>query len=179
VQSAEMAELAALAREATTAFTPEARPLYAGHAGIEWPNEPHLQVWHAASLLREYRGDGHLMALLRHDLNGIDAILSHCATGRGFTEDAARVLRGWSEEQWEASRVRLQERGVLDVSGRALSEAGQSLRAEVEAETDALDVAAWQHLGEERTARLIDLGKGVSKAMLAAGALPASGVFAG
>ena len=167
--SAEVTELAALAREATTVFRPEARPLYSGHAGIEWPDEPHLQLWHAASLLREYRGDGHLLALLRHDLNGIDAILSHCATGRGFTEDAARMLRGWSEEQWEASRARLQERGVLDESGKALTEAGQALRGDVEAETDALDVAAWRHLGAERTARLIELGKGVSRALLTGG----------
>jgi hypothetical protein len=178
VASPEVAELAALAREATTVFELEARPLYAGHAGIDWPAEAHLQLWHAASLLREYRGDGHLIALLRHDLNGIDAILSHCATGKGFTEDAARLLRGWSEEQWEESRMRLRERGVLDASGRALTEDGQTLRAVVEAETDALDTAAWRHLGEQRTTRLMDLGKGVSRALLAAGALPASGVFA-
>ena len=178
IASAEVAELAALAREATSVFTPEARPLYAGHAELEWPDEPHLQLWHAASLLREYRGDGHLLALLRHDLNGIDAIMSHCATGKGFTEDAARVLRGWSEEQWEESRQRLQQRGVLDESGTALTEAGQTLRGAVEAETDALDTAAWQHLGELRTTRLIELGKGISRALLTAGALPTSGVFA-
>jgi len=178
IASHEVAELAALAREATTVMQPEARPLYAGHAGLEWPDEPHLQLWHAASLLREYRGDGHLLALLRHDLNGIDAIVSHCATGRGFTEDAARLLRGWTEEQWEQSRTRLQERGVLDATGRALSEDGIALRASVEADTDALDVASWRHLGEDRTARLIELGKGVSRAILAAGALPTTGVFA-
>lgn len=178
VAGPEVAELASLAREATTALRAEARPLYAGHAGLDWPAEPHLVLWHAASLLREYRGDGHLLALLRHDLNGIDAIVSHCATGRGFTEDAARLLRGWSEEQWETSRERLQSRGILDASGRALTEAGTALRATVEDETDSLDSAAWLHLGEERTARLIELGKGLSRAALAAGAMPSSGVFA-
>lgn len=178
VASAEVAELAALAREATTVLEPEARPLYAGHAALDWPEEAHLQLWHAASILREYRGDGHLQALLRNDLNGIDAIMSHCATGKGFTEDAARLLRGWSEEQWEQSRARLIDRGVLDGSGRALTEAGVQLRAAVEAETDLLDVAAWRHLGEDRTARFIELGKQVSRAIVEAGALASSGVFA-
>jgi hypothetical protein len=176
INGAEVAELAELAREATTVFSPEARPLYAGHAGLEWPKEPHLALWHAASVLREYRGDGHLLALLRNDLNGIDAIMSHCVTGKGFTEDAARVLRGWSEEQWEESRGRLQERGVIDDSGHALTDAGRRLRDKVEAETDELDCAAWLHLGPDRTARLIELGKQTSRALLMAGAIP-NGVF--
>ncbi len=173
----EVAELAALTREATSVLEPEARPLFAGHAGLDWPQEPHLVLWHAASLLREYRGDGHVMTLLRHDLNGIDAILSHCATGKGFTEDAARLLRGWSEQEWETARERLQKRGVLDHSGHALTEAGAQLRGQIEAQTDELDTAAWQHLGEERTARVINLGKKLSRAVLEAGALPGS-VFA-
>ncbi len=54
-------------------------------------------LWHAATLLREYRGDGHLAALLDAQLSGIEAIVTHCATGRGFTEDvrqtAARLVR--------------------------------------------------------------------------------------
>jgi hypothetical protein len=176
VAGADVAELAELAREATTVLTPQARPLYAGHAGLDWPDEPHLVLWHAASLLREFRGDGHLFALLRNDLNGIDAILSHCITGKGFTEDAARVLRGWSEEEWESSRARLQKRGVIDSTGHALTDVGQALRDAVEAETDVLDSAAWLHLGTERTTRLIELGKQLSRSLLVAGAIP-SGVF--
>src|SRR5437763_2964814 len=81
--SPEVAELAGLLREACTVLTPEGRPLYAGHADLPWPDEPLLQVWHAASLLREYRGDGHLTALLRADLSGLEALLSHTANGRG------------------------------------------------------------------------------------------------
>jgi hypothetical protein len=173
----EVAELAGLAREATSVLQPEARPLYAGHAGLDWPEQPHLVLWHAASLLREYRGDGHLLALLRHELNGIDAILSHCVTGKGFTEDAARLLRGWTEDQWEASRERLQTRGIIDASGHTLTQAGAELRRQVEADTDALDTNAWEHLGQERTDRLITLGKSLSRRVLEAGTLPGS-IFA-
>ncbi len=174
---AEVAEAAALGREAIEGVAGHGRPLYAGHADLEWPDASHLQLWHAVTLIREHRGDGHLVALLQHDLNGIDAIVSHTATGRGFAEDAAKLLRGWSDEQWAESVERLRERGVLEPDGLALSEAGRALRAEIEAETDELSMEPWHRLGPERSDRLIELGKPLSKLALANGAFPA-GVFA-
>ncbi len=177
VGSPEVSELAELAREATTALTPEGRPLYAGHAALPWPDEPHLAMWHAATLLRESRGDGHTMALARAGLSGIESIVTHTATGRGFTVDAAKALRGWSDEQWSAALAALEARGLMD--GEQLTEAGAAQRAEVEAMTDALDAAPWEHLGPERTARLVELGKGLTRIIIANGAFPAQGVFAG
>src|SRR4051812_14259703 len=67
----EIAELAGLLREACAGLTPEDRPLFAGHADLPWPDEPLDQLWHGATLLREYRGDGHLTALVHAGLNGI------------------------------------------------------------------------------------------------------------
>ncbi|HEV7194958.1 MAG TPA: hypothetical protein VGN19_03370, partial [Pedococcus sp.] len=98
-----VAEAAGLARAATVGLDPAGRPLYAGHAGLDWPEAPHLELWHAATLLREFRGDGHLAALLSSGLSGIEAIITHTATGRGFTVESAKLLRGWSDEQWEAA----------------------------------------------------------------------------
>lgn len=46
----------------------DGRPLYAGHAELDWPDEPYAQLWHAITLLREYRGDGHIAALVAHGL---------------------------------------------------------------------------------------------------------------
>ncbi|MCC5698181.1 hypothetical protein LH612_34120, partial [Klebsiella pneumoniae] len=48
---------AQLAQEAALACTPEGKPLFAAHADLPWPQEPHLKLWHAATLLREFRGD--------------------------------------------------------------------------------------------------------------------------
>jgi hypothetical protein len=173
--SPEVAEAGELARAATAELAPEGRPLYAGHAGLPWPDEPHLVLWHAATLLREYRGDGHLMALQSAGLSGIESIVTHTATGRGFLEPTAKLLRGWSDEQWAAAVDRLRARGLMD--GDQLSAAGAALRERVEAETDRLDTAQWQRLGDERTARLIELGKGLSRIVVGNGAFP-SGVFA-
>jgi hypothetical protein len=176
VGSEEVCELAELTREATTALSAEGRPLYAAHAGLPWPDQPHLVMWHAGTLLRESRGDGHTMALVRAGLSGIESIVTHTATGRGFTVAAAKLLRGWSDEQWDAAVAGLQHRGLM--AGEQLTEAGTALRAEIEAETDALGSAPWDHLGDDRTQRVIELGKGLSRLIVANGAFPAEGVFA-
>ena len=174
--SAEVGELAQLAREATAPLAPEGRALYAAHATLDWPDEPHLVLWHAATLLREYRGDGHLAALLRAGLSGIEAIITHTATGHGFTAESAKKIRGWSDEQWNSATEALRSRGLMGADG--LSVAGEALRESIEADTDRLDTAAWRHLGEDRTARLIELGKRISRVAVANGAFP-PGVFAG
>ena len=177
LDSAELAELAELAREATTVLTPEGRPLYAAHAALPWPDDPHLVVWHASTLLRESRGDGHTMALAHAGLSGIESIVTHTATGRGFTVRAAKQLRGWSDEQWDDAIRALQDRGLM--SGDQLTDAGIAQRAEIEAETDALDAAPWDHLGAERTARLVELGKAMTRTIVGNGAFSVPGVFAG
>jgi hypothetical protein len=175
IESDELTEAAGLAREATTALRPEGRPLYAGHADLDWPDESHLVLFHAATLLREYRGDGHIAALLGAGLSGLEAIVTHTATGNGFTEGAAKLLRGWSEEQWGAAVADLRTRGLLDGSG--LTPAGKELRERIEDDTDRMDTASWQHIGVQRTERLIELGKALSRIVVANGAFP-PGVFA-
>jgi len=175
IGSPELAEAGELARQATLGLAPEGRALFAGHAGLDWPDEPHLVLWHAASLLREFRGDGHLIALQRAGLSGVEAIVTHTATGRGFLEAQAKLLRGWSDEQWAAALDGLRSRGLMDADG--LTAEGVALREQVEADTDRLDSAHWHRLGPERTDRLIELGKGLSRTVVAHGAFPA-GVFA-
>src|SRR5215213_4818378 len=177
VASPQVAELAGLLREACTAATPEGRPLYAGHADLPWPAEPLLELWHAATLLREYRGDGHIAALLHADLSGLEALITHTVTGRGFTLPTAKATRGWSEEEWAAESGALVERGLLDDDGGLTAE-GKDLRARVEAETDVLSADPWLLLGAERTARVIELGRGFARKLVAGGAFSAE-VFAG
>jgi hypothetical protein len=172
----EVVELGDLLAEACRVLTAEGRPLYAGHADLPWPEDPVTRLWHAATLLREWRGDAHVGVLVRHGLSGMEALQTHVATGRAFVEPVAQTMRGWTDEEWAAGWARLAERGL--VADRALTEAGQRLRAELEAETDALSTAPWLHLGPERTARVVALGKQLSGTVVAAGAYPA-GVFAG
>jgi hypothetical protein len=168
-------ELAVLLREACGVLTPEGRPLYAGHADLPWPEEPVLQVWHGVTLLREHRGDGHVLSLVQHGLTGLEALVTHTLTGRGFTQAAAQATRGWSDEEWAAAVAGLADRGL--VADGALTEDGVALRAAVERATDELSAAPFVHLGAERTERVADLGGRLAQRLVANGAYP-TGVFA-
>jgi len=170
-----LTELAGLLREACGALTPEARPLFAAHAELPWPDEPVLQVWHGVTLLREHRGDGHVLSVVRHGLTGLEALVTHTLTGRGFTQQAAQATRGWSDEEWAAALAGLTGRGL--VADGALTEAGVQLRAAIEQETDALSAAPFARLGAERTERVAELAGALTGRLLANGAFPA-GVLA-
>ena len=172
--SPEVAELAGLLRDACSALTPEGRPLYAGHADLPWPEEPLLQMWHGATLLREHRGDGHIAALLHAGLSGLEALITHSATGRGFTVPAAKATRGWKDEEWAAACAALADRGLLDDDG--LTAEGEELRARIETHTDALAADPWLSLGAEATGRVVELGKGLSRRITENGAF-GQGIF--
>lgn len=155
VEGEEMREAAELARVATEGCTVEGRPLFAGYRTLTWPSEPHLILWHAATLLREYRGDGHVAALLTHGLDGCEAHLTLVGTGN-VPREMIQASRGWSDEEWQQAHNRLLKRGMLDEAGLLTTE-GQALRQAVEDLTDTLALPPWQHLGQEKCERLIQL----------------------
>ncbi|MFI0464701.1 hypothetical protein ACH347_11525 [Saccharopolyspora sp. 5N102] len=171
IASDAVAETAELAREAAQACTPDGKPLYAAHADLDWPDEPHLELWHAITLLREFRGDAHIAALQQGGLSGIQALALHSTVPGGFNGDAAKKLRAWSDEQWDRAFQQLRERGLVSAD-REITEAGHALREEIEAATDAMSMAPWSALGEARTTELIGSGGRLSKALVEAGAMP-------
>lgn len=172
VESPEMAEAAELALRAAEGCTRHARPLYSANADLPAPDAPHLRLWHATTLLREHRGDGHLAALLTAGLDPVEALASHTATGRGLAPRWVLGTRGWRRADWEAAVERLRGRGLLDAEGE-LTSAGTALREALEAETDRLDAAPYDHLGADGVARLTGLAKGFLVAAAGAGAFPA------
>lgn len=170
IASEVVAEAAELAREATAACDVSGRALFAGHAALPWPEQPHMVLWHATTLLREYRGDGHVVALLAEGLDGCEAHVSQVAAGRAPRE-AIQPHRAWSDEEWAAAEERLRRRGWLDVSG-ALTEKGRAGRQAVEDRTDALAMPPWERLGVERSARLRDLVWPLSDTIVREGGIP-------
>lgn len=172
IASPELAEAAELALRATEACTRHARTLYAAHADLPVPEAPHLRLWHATTLLREHRGDGHLAALLLAGLDPLEALVSHTATGKGMAPSWLKAVRGWEQSDLDAAADRLRARGVLDADGE-LTEKGRAVRENLEADTDRLDAAPYEHLGAEGLARLAELGGGFVRTAMAAGAFPA------
>ncbi|MFE1575966.1 SCO6745 family protein [Streptomyces fradiae] len=169
--STAMAEAAELALRAVEACTRHARPLYAAHADLPVPDAPHLAYWHAATLLREHRGDAHFAALLTSGLDPLESLVAHGATGAGASTGWVLASRGWVRADWDAAVERLRGRGLMDGEG-ALTEAGAALREEVEDLTDRMDTAPYAHLGETGVARLTELARGFLATAAEAGAFP-------
>ncbi|MCC5952588.1 MAG: hypothetical protein JJU45_10890 [Acidimicrobiia bacterium] len=169
VTSDAMGDAASLARRATTGCASAGRPLFAAHAALPWPDEPHLVLWHAITLLREFRGDGHLAALVVAGLDGPEALVTHEAAGEAaLPPGLLQATRGWSDDEWSAARDRLRAKGLLTDEGR-LTPDGADLRAEVEEHTDRVALAPWETLGAEGTERLRGLVRPWSKAIVASG----------
>ncbi|HEV7628977.1 MAG TPA: hypothetical protein VGO89_21010 [Streptomyces sp.] len=172
VGSAKMAEAAQLALKATEGCTRPGRPLYAANADLPVPDAPHLAYWHAATLLREHRGDAHIAVLLQAGLDPLEALASHTASGRGMSPKWVLATRGYNQTDWAAAQDRLRERGLMGADGD-LTEEGTSLRKELEHSTDRLDSAPYEHLGEAGVARLTELASEFAATAATAGAFPA------
>ena len=155
VASTEVADAAASAQEALGACAIEGRALFAGHARLPWPDEPHLVLWHAATLYREFRGDGHVALLVHNEIGACESLVLHTTTG-GPDKDWMLAQRGWDEAEWDAAVDNLRDRGVLDANGE-VTDTGRSMRETIEQRTDELSLAPWEAIGEERSRKLLDL----------------------
>ncbi|MEU4326744.1 SCO6745 family protein [Nonomuraea dietziae] len=169
LDSPELAEAAELARRAAESVNVAHRPLAAANLDLPWPEEAHLVLWQAYTILREHRGDGHLAALLSAGLDGCEALVSFAAIGAAPVANFAG--RGWSEQEWAAARDRLASRGLLDDEGQATEE-GRRLRDQVERMTDELAAGPWRALGAGRAERLAQLSLPLLGAAFESGLLP-------
>ena len=126
VHGPSLTEAAKLVRATAEAAKVAGRPLAAANAALDWADEPHLQLWQAATVLREHRGDGHVAALLTAGLDPCEALVSFAALGTVSTEVFAS--RGWTDAQWAAAEQRLLCRGWLDAEGLATARGRQGRR---------------------------------------------------
>ena len=167
----DLAELASLCRAVTSAASEncEGRPLFAGLASLPFPPEDHLMVWHAARLLREHRGDGHVAALVVEGLGRVDALVVHAAMAPGFGEGLRRSRR-WTVEQWNASMASLRLRGwITSDEVPTFTPDGRSRREWIEDRTDQLAALAFEPIGNAGVERLIELGAKFTAALESGG----------
>ena len=73
---------AELATKAARGAPLDGRPLYAANVALDWPDEPVAKLWHAVTLLREQRGDGHVAVLAAAGVSGRESNVLHAAAGR-------------------------------------------------------------------------------------------------
>lgn len=154
IDTPEVAEAADIALEAALAGEVAGRPLYAAHAALEPPAEPHLRLWFACTALREHRGDGHVACLTEAGLDGCEANVLSAAVG-AVNGEVQKSFRGWSDQEWSEAEERLIQRGSI-AEGR-LTIAGRDLKEGIEGATDRLATGPYEALGETRSTRLAAL----------------------
>ena len=133
-------------RRGADAADPYGRPMHAGLSALPWPSDEMGQVWHACSILREHRGDGHVAACVTAGLRGVEAnLLTELTVGwEPFTYTATR---GWSPEAMQAALAALAARGLA--ANGELTDAGRRLRGDIEATTDRLVQPVVAALGDD------------------------------
>lgn len=165
-----LAELADPLWRAVAGCRFEARPLAAAWSRVPRPDDPIGSAWLAATVLREHRGDGHVLAGVASGLRGLDATLTFVATG-AITRELIQPSRGWSDDDWADSARRLHARGLLDRHGR-LTKTGGALRRDVEDLTDRLAAGPVERIGQTGVDRVIELAAPLSRALIDAGVFP-------
>ena len=109
-------------------------------------------LWHAQTLLREFRGDIHIAAMTAEGIDGCEALVTHAATG-DITREILQGSRAWSDDQWDAAVESLCAKGHLDSEG-SFTPKGAERRRRVEDQTDAGALVAYAALGDDGCQRL-------------------------
>lgn len=163
--------VAELLAKATENLEVGGRVLFAANQSLPWPKEPVARLWHAATLLREHRGDGHVAVLTAHGVSGRECNVLHAAAGKVPAEMIMRS-RDYDEAQWSHLQGHLQQRGVLDAAGE-LTDAGRDLKAEIEDRTDAVALPAVAALDDDEVETLFQALTPITRKVVAAGDVPA------
>lgn len=163
---------ASLAARAALAAPLPGRPLYAANRALPVPSadEPLALLWHAATLLREHRGDGHVATLLAHGIGGRTAHVFR-SLASGTPHAVYRVARRLDDEEWAAELAVLGGRGLATADGR-LTDAGRALDRAVEVTTDELAEEAYAVLDDAEVARLVAALRPIAAAVVATGEIP-------
>jgi hypothetical protein len=111
------------------------------------------RLWHAATLLREHRGDGHNAALLAHGIGGTEAHVL-LAVSLGMKAQEFGRIHHLPKAQLTAVVDGLRGRGLVDAAG-AFTDAGRETRQRIEALTDELAAPAYDVLSADELDELI------------------------
>jgi hypothetical protein len=162
---------AELAGKAAREAPLEGRTLFAANRALPWPDDPLAALWHAATLLREQRGDTHVAVLAARGVSGRECNVLQVAAGR-IPRDYMAVARDYDEATWRHHEEQLAERGLVGDDG-TLTTAGRELMDAIESTTDALSLSALDGLSDDEVETLFQALTPITRAVVAGGDLPA------
>lgn len=172
-------ELADRYAEKAAALPMGGRPLSAAWARSTPPTAPHVRLWHSIAIIREWRGDAHVAALVVSGLDRLEALVLHEAQHpdpalrrRVLGKKLVMITRGWSEDDWSAAVDSLAARGLVERTevGEAMTAAGAELYDHLEQLTDDAAAIAWSD--DPNAEDLLSATRPYVKAVIDSGVLP-------
>ena len=142
----------------------QGRPMYAALLALPVPEETVARLFHAASLLREHRGDGHIAALMVEGIGGLEAHVL-LALDMGMPAEKFGRIHHLPAPQLAAVIDGMRNRGLIGDDGW-LSEAGRAVKQRVEARTDDLAAKPYESLEPDELDELMAALEPLAKLLL-------------
>jgi hypothetical protein len=127
-------------------------------------------LWHACTLLREHRGDGHVAVLTAAGIGGREANVVQVGAGV-VPRDVLSVARHYDDAEWDVLSAGLNARALLDRDGNLTNE-GRALKEDVEDRTDRIALTAYEALDDQQLEEFLDALDPLARAVVAAGDIP-------
>jgi hypothetical protein len=167
----DVTDVVALARRAAESAPVDGRPLFAANATLPWPDDPLGVLWHALTLLREHRGDGHIAALVAAGVAGREAHVLHHPAPIGPPPQIMALGRDFDADEWSATVSGVAGRSLITEQGELTAD-GVALKQDIEDRTDRIALSAYETLSDHEVQSLIDGLSPIAKAIIATGDFP-------
>jgi hypothetical protein len=166
IDSPALARAAEMLLDAATSAPLEGRPMYAALRSIPIPDgDAVARLFHAACMLREHRGDGHIAALMIEGVGGLEAHVL-CAFDMGMRPEKFGRIHHLPPAQLAAVIDGMRERNLIGDDGW-LSETGRLTKQRVEALTDDLAAKPYEILEPDELDELMSTLELLSPLLLA------------
>ncbi|MET0421502.1 MAG: MarR family transcriptional regulator, partial [Acidimicrobiia bacterium] len=155
-----------LLTKAATSAPVEGRPMYAALRTIPVPGDVVTRLFHAASLLREHRGDGHIAALM---IDGVGGLEAHVLLALAMDMPAAQFgrIHHLPAAQLDAVIDGMHDRGLIGEDGW-LSDEGRAVKQRIEDRTDDLAAIPYESLDATELDELVSTLEPLAARLLAA-----------
>jgi hypothetical protein len=152
--------------KAATSAPSEGRPMYASLLATAIPDDVVARLFYAAALLREHRGDGHIVALMAEGIGGLEA---HVLYALGTNMPAEKFGRVWHLPAAQLAAVIdvMRDRGLIG-DDDWLTQHGRAVRQRVEALTDDLAAKPYESLASNELDELMAALEPLAVLLLAA-----------
>ncbi len=165
IRAGQIADKAALNGE------PAGHPLYAANLSVQPPDDPVSKLFHAATLIREYRGDCHNNLLAVNQIDGCQAHILMVAIG-AEERSTAQISRGYSDDEWIRGSEELIARGLID-QDQDMTPEGRTFRSELELRTNLLMAPLFDAITDGELGELQALTAPIEMAIAESSSLPA------